>query len=137
MSERVGKITLVNPESEKEIGFFDGIPEINITRNRVEKCYDRKRCIPPAATKDESVLSFSADTSEINLEVLDIDTSKTPDHISIMISEKVQARKHHKKRTNKKWLKRYGYKEQSVDLGEWNYKETGVLGEYEFERKIV
>lgn len=136
-NERVCKIILINPESGKEICTFDGIPEINLTRNRVEKCYDCKGCIS-TITKDESVLSFSVDTSKINPEVLGIDTSKTPDQFSIFLKEKVKTRKHHKKRINKKWFKRYGYKEQqNVDLGKWNYKETGVPGEYEFERKVI
>ena len=130
MNERVGKITLINPESEKEICTFDGMPEINITRNRVEKCYDRKGCIP-TVTKDERVLSFSADTSRFNLEAL------VPNQVSILATKKVQARKHRKKRINKKWLKRYGYKEQNVELGKWNYKQTDKFGEYEFERKII
>lgn len=37
----------------------------------------------------------------------------------------VQAKKHRKWRTNKKWLKRYGYKEVVVESDGWNVKESG------------
>ena len=45
---------------------------------------------------------------------------------------------HHKKRINKKWLKRYGYKEQLFNLGRWNCKSTDQFGEeYKFTRKVI
>ena len=50
----------------------------------------------------------------------------------------LNTRKHHKKRINKKWLKRYGYKEQLFDLGRWNCKSTDQFGEeYKFTRKVI
>lgn len=123
-------IILQDPESKKEIGSFNNIQEINMTRNTIEQCHDY-RGYKSIITKDERVLSFSADTSRFNLEAL------VPNQVSILATKKVQARKHRKKRINKKWLKRYGYKEQNVDLGKWNYKQTDKFGEYKFERKIV
>lgn len=35
-----------------------------------------------------------------------------PNEFTIKYTKYVQARKHHKKRINKKWLKKYGYKEK-------------------------
>lgn len=46
----------------------------------------------------------------VNYKVLGADTSSKPDSYSIQFYVMVQARKHKKKRINKKWLKRYGYK---------------------------
>ena len=43
----------------------------------------------------------------------------------------VQARKHKKKRINKKWLKRYGYKKVIVNSKGWNVK-THTDGTVEF-----
>jgi hypothetical protein len=129
-------IILQDPESKKEIGSFNNIQEINMTRNTIEKCHDY-RGYKPIITKDERVLSFSANTSEINPAILGADFSKTPDQVNILYVKKIQARKHRKKRINKKWLKRYGYKEQSIDFGEWNVKSTDECGEYEFTRKVI
>lgn len=130
MNERICEITLIDPESNKEIGSFNCIPEINITRNRTEKCLDPKGS-ERIITKDERVLSFTTNTSEFHPEILE------PDQFTLLVINKKQIRKHHKKRINKKWLKRYGYKEQLFDFGNWNYRATDKFGEYEFERKII
>lgn len=129
-------IILQDPESKKEIGSFNNIQEINMTRNTIEKCHDY-RGYKPIITKDERTLSFSANISKINPAILSADFSKTPDQVNILYVKKIQARKHRKKRINKKWLKRYGYKEQSIDFGEWNVKSTDECGEYEFTRKVI
>lgn len=137
MNEYVcSRIILQDPESKKEIGSFNDIQEINMTLNTVEQCHDYRR-YKPIITRDERVLSFSANTSEINPAILGADFSKTPDQVNILYVKKIQARKHRKKRINKKWLKRYGYKEQPIDFGEWNCKSTDECGEYEFTRKVI
>ena len=106
MNEYVcGGITMVDPKSKKKICFFNDIQEINMTRNTVEQCHDYIR-YKPIITKDERTLSFSANTSKINPAILGADLSKTPDQVNILYVKKIQARKHHKKRINKKWLKR-------------------------------
>lgn len=46
-------------------------------------------------------------------------------NFSFSYTTKVQAKKHRKWRTNKKWLKRYGYKEVVVDSDGWSVKESG------------
>lgn len=138
MNERVcGGITMIDPKSKKKKGFFDDIQEINMTRNTIEQCHDYIR-YKPIITKDERILSFSANTSKINPTILGADFSKTPDQVNILYVKKIQARKHHKKRINKKWLKRYGYKEQLFNLGRWNCKSTDQFGEeYKFTRKVI
>lgn len=42
--------------------------------------------------------------------VLGVDTSNVPDAYSILLTKPIQRRRHKKKRINKKWLKKYGYK---------------------------
>ena len=37
-----------------------------------------------------------------------------PNNYTIKYTKYVQARRHHKRRINKKWLKKYGYKEKTV-----------------------
>ena len=109
------------PKIKEKICFFNDIQEINMTRNTVEQCHDYIR-YKPIITKDERTLSFSANISKINPAILSADLSKTPDQVNILYVKKIQARKNHKKRINKKWLKRYGYKEQLFNLGRWNCK---------------
>ena len=44
--------------------------------------------------------------------ILGLDIAQMPDSYDIQYVKIVQARKHKKKRINKKWLKRYGYKQE-------------------------
>ena len=55
---------------------------------------------------------------------------------SISYTTKVQAKKHRKWRTNKKWLKRYGYKEVVVESDGWNVKESDE-GTATFEKVVM
>ena len=54
------------------------------------------------------------DANELH-KILGIDTSNMPDAYDVQFIKFVQSRKHKKKRINKKWLKRYGYKQISVE----------------------
>ena len=55
---------------------------------------------------------------------------------SISYTTKVQAKRHRKWRTNKKWLKRYGYKEVVVESDGWNVKESDE-GTVTFEKVVM
>lgn len=78
------------PKIKEKIGFFDDIQEINMTRNTVEQCHDYIR-YKPIITKDERILSFSANTSKINPTILGADFSKTLDQVNILYVKKIQA----------------------------------------------
>ena len=69
---------------------------------------------------NELSASFSADC-EINYELLKklIPMNIGEEPWEIVYVKIVQARKHRKKRINKKWLKRYGYKQQLVKSKGW------------------
>lgn len=61
--------------------------------------------------RGETTLSFTNITNKEDLfKVLEVDTSNVPDAYSILLTKPIQRRKHKKKRINKKWLKKYGYK---------------------------
>lgn len=63
--------------------------------------------------------------------VLGFDMSNASDKYSILLTKPIQRRKHKKKRINKKWLKKYGYK-LLVDLkDDWRIK-SYKDGTYEF-----
>lgn len=51
-----------------------------------------------------------------------VDSSKLPDSYDIQFIKLVQARKHKKKRINKKWIKRYGYKQKLFETKGWKIK---------------
>ena len=70
------------------------------------------------------------DTNELH-KLLDIDISNIPDTYDIQFIKFVQARKHKKKRINKKWLKRYGYKQMIVEIKGWKMR-TDTDGNVEF-----
>ena len=59
-----------------------------------------------------------------------------PSDFSISYTTIVQAKKHRKWRTNKKWLKRYGYKDVVIESDGWNVKESGG-GEVTFEKVVM
>lgn len=61
--------------------------------------------------RSETTLSFVSTFEKMALfKALGFDMSKTPDAYKISVTKPVQRRKHKKKRINKKWLKKYGYK---------------------------
>lgn len=68
--------------------------------------------------------------------ILEMDTSAKPDSYSFQLYVMVQARKHKKKRINKKWLKRYGYKPTVVKSDNWNIREDIENGRYDFVKNI-
>lgn len=70
------------------------------------------------------------ETVDIN-KILGLDIAQMPDSYGIQYVKIVQARKHKKKRINKKWLKHYGYKKVIVNSNGWNVK-THTDGTVEF-----
>lgn len=59
-----------------------------------------------------------------------------PSTFSIQYPKLVQAKKHRKWRTNKKWLKRYGYKDVIIKSDGWNVRESGG-GKVTFEKVVM
>lgn len=82
--------------------------------------------------KGETTLSFTSIIEKETLfKVLGVDISKTPDAYKIQVTKPVQRRKHKKKRINKKWLKKYGYK-ILVDFRDGWHIKSYADGHYEF-----
>ena len=82
--------------------------------------------------KRDFTLSFDTtiDNKEL-LKVLGVGTSNVPDAYSILLTKPIQRRKHKKKRINKKWLKKYGYKLLVDYKDNWRTK-SYKDGVYEF-----
>lgn len=96
-------------KNDNVIAELDNIDEITLTSNVTEErdiLGDVKNI-----KKGEITLSFTGTIEKETLfKVLGVDISKTPDAYKIQVTKPVQRRKHKKKRINKKWLKKYGYK---------------------------
>ena len=75
--------------------------------------------------KAHEVANFTCENAMINVNLLaKLFTQEKSNTFDIQYTIMVQARKHKKKRINKKWLKRYGYKQQQMIANGWE------LGEY-------
>ena len=71
------------------------------------------------------VANFTCENAMINVNLLaKLFMQEKPNTFDIQYTVMVQARRHRKKRINKKWLKRYGYKQQQMISNGWK------LGEY-------
>lgn len=87
---------------------------------------------------DNYEMTFTMTSAFINVDLAKsiLGIGDSPSDFSISYTTIVQAKKHRKWRTNKKWLKRYGYKEVVVKSDGWNMKESGG-GEFTFEKVVM
>jgi hypothetical protein len=76
---------------------------------------------PEVRTFGSCSASFTCDNAVINEDLLT--NCLMPHTFDLEYSVMKQTRKHRKKRINKKWLKRYGYKLQQVTSKGWKMKE--------------
>lgn len=61
-------------------------------------------------SRKENHVSFHGSTNDLIQQTLGYDLSNAPDLYDITYTKFTQARKHKKKRINKKWMKKYGMK---------------------------
>lgn len=82
--------------------------------------------------RGEITMSLTDPIENENLfKALGVDTSNVPDKCNIYLTKLIQRRKHKKKRINKKWLKKYGYK-LSVDCKYGWRTKSNKEGTFEF-----
>lgn len=113
---------LIDSSTDKEITKIEDIEDMEIVDNNtgledemdIHKFYSKKET------------AFSLKEPILNVDVLcaaiGVDLSNKPDAYDIQFKKFVQARKHKKRRINKKWLKRYGIKTVLVDTKGWMLK---------------
>lgn len=119
-------INIFDTETGEDLGQIDDVKSVKMT-SEYKTDYAQKDA--------KNILSFNHDPSytitfdinePINTEelykVLGVDTSNMPDAYDIQYVKIVQVRKHKKRRINKKWTKRYGYKQVVVDSKGWKIK---------------
>ena len=113
-------------ETGENLGQIEDIKEVNITTES-ETEYERDKHGKVLRSVNDSIYEFTfnadkpIDTEEF-YKILGIDIANMPDAYDVQFIKIVQARKHKKRRINKKWLKRYGYKKMIVEGKGWKVK---------------
>lgn len=120
------KMFLYDVETGEKLTEIKGIDEIQLETNiRYETKYDEDNYsyIDSFNTGSyEMTLDYNVTDMSLN-KLLGFDEPiKKPDAYDITYTKIVQRRKHKKKRINKKWAKRYGYKPVDVVFKGWEVK---------------
>lgn len=130
-------MNVLNTYTEEKLGQIDNIQNVDITVNR-DMSYARdelgRNLLSFTCDEPSYEMTFNADKPIDKKEfykILGVDIAKTPDAYDIQFVKFVQARKHKKRRINKKWLKRYGYKQMIVESKGWKIK-CNMNGNIEF-----
>lgn len=132
------KLSLYNAETGENLGELDGINEIQMDVNtKYETKYDKETSrFNSLISCSDYEMTFDCDTTAINFDTLfGIDKATKPDAYDITYIKIVQCRTHKKKRINKKWLKRYGYKQVNITTKGWKFI-GNTDGSFEFKKDI-
>ena len=126
-------LSLINSETGEELCYIDNLEDNLFSVESRNYSFDKDRKALSSFI-DLSARSLSIDIfiGAISLtSLIGIDVANAPDKYNFQSIKVKQARKHKKKRINKKWIKRYGYKQILVDSKGWKLK-THTDGYYEF-----
>ena len=129
-------MSFFNTETGENLGQIEDIKEISMTHFcEIEEEHNKHGNINWFNYKNEEytmTVDFGNEigTNELH-KILGIDTANMPDAYDVQFIKIVQARKHKKRRINKKWLKRYGLKQIVVNSEGWKIK-TDTDGNVEF-----
>lgn len=113
-------INLFNTETDKKLGEIK-IKSIDI-KLEYKTDYEQDDIL---SFSHNHTITFNTDelfNAEELYKILGLDTSNMPEAYDIQYVKIVQVRKHKKRRINKKWAKRYGYKQVVVDSKGWKIK---------------
>lgn len=126
-------LNLINSETGEELCCIDNLEDNLLSVESKNHSFDKER------KALRSFIDLSAHTLPIDVSIgamslislIGVDVSNVPDKYNFQIMKVKQTRKHKKKRINKKWIKRYGYKQILVDCKGWKLK-IHTDGTYEF-----
>lgn len=107
-------MTLVDATTGKELS---NINNVHLDSCKIEKGIQFGNWMRQNAS---ITMEFTIDGKVDINKILGLDIAQMPDSYGIQYIKIVQTRKHKKKRINKKWLKRYGYKKVIVNSEGWN-----------------
>lgn len=119
-------VNIFDTETGENLGQINDIKSVKMT-SEYETVHVQKDAKNILSFNHNPSYTVTFDINEpINTEelykVLGVDTSNVSDAYDIQYVIIVQVRKHKKRRINKKWAKRYGYKQVVVDSKGWNIK---------------
>lgn len=124
-------IYFFNTETNEKLGQVDDVKSIDFTINQKDTIDRYGNLID---REENRTCTFDMvepmDTDKL-YKVLGIDKSIMPDKYDIQVLKVVQCRKHKKKRINKKWEKKYGYKQTYITMKGWKMR-SNCNGEVEF-----
>ena len=111
-------------QHENKIGTLQGIQKVNISVDSEER-YNLETDSFTQTFKSQS-MEIITDENNLNSDIVwklfGYDTGRAPDMYSVVFVKHVQNRRHRKKRINKKWLQRYGYKEIRAVSAGWQVR---------------
>lgn len=123
-----GSLTLFDAITGRELGNIDNV--------HLDSCEIEKGTQFGNWMRQNVSMTIECSIDEIDetasiRKILGLDIPHPTDTCDIQYEKLIQARTHKKKRINKKWLKRYGYKRITIISQGWNWK-TDVDGNTEF-----
>lgn len=122
---------MFNAETNEKLGEANDVKSIDLTINQKDTV-NFKGELMNRGKRGTCALNFEKplDTDEL-CKILGLDEAKMPDKYDIQVSKVVQCRRHKKKRINKKWRKKYGYRQTCVTMKCWKMY-SNRNGEIEF-----
>lgn len=118
--DRIKDFNCINMETSDSFKLSDTMIEVDTFSPNPDEIVSLERINNP-----DRVANFTCENAMINVNLLaKLFMQEKSNTFDIQYTIMVQARRHKKKRINKKWLKRYGYKQQQMIDNDWK------LGEY-------
>ena len=124
-------LSIFDNETGQMLGKLHNIESVDLTENTTEERNDYERSRKFLSADYTLTFDSKTDNSGELKKIFGVDMSNLPDAYDIQFVKIIQARKHRKKRINKKWLKRYGVKQIHVSSKGWKLQ-THTDGTYEF-----
>lgn len=116
-------LDIFNAETSEMIGRLGNVTNVLVNSNSDDECKNdtHGEWFLKNHWTATCEISFDADNLANNAlkKILGVDKSDLPDAYDVQFIKIVQARKHKKKRINKKWKKKYGYKLITVTCKGW------------------
>lgn len=130
-TEDRNSLCLFNAETNEKLGEANDVKSIDLTINQKDTVNFKGELMNRELRGTYALnLEEPLDTDEL-CKILGLDEAKMPDKYDIQVSKVVQCRRHKKKRINKKWAKKYGYKQTHVIMKGWKMH-SNRNGEIEF-----
>lgn len=113
-----GTLSIYDKNTNSVFGSFECFGA-SIENNSVDKINEQTNTVLPFMHVNEMTLTFSVNEPIPLKQLFTIGSSGMPEAYDIQYNKIVQVKHHKKKRINKKWIKKYGYKNYILDAKGW------------------